>query len=252
MLLLLRSSFQRCHVKILQLQEWFPFVLSWKALTAPPGLRGQMDDWALLPLSSAAPQSVWMVQDCITFSGKHVTWDCKQRAKFAVYSRSKEFFFWFVCFFDNDAILFQWRGGWEIRIKEFTHCFQHSVKGTASGGRVSRACETLRLRVMYVLFSLQKQKEENKTKKTLTLSRLKGKPVELPPIARLQSHNSRRAGTHSRPAFTAGSRSLVWLCERVCVCEHKHAEPGGGCEKSVDVEPTGTWRTNAKQRDVKC
>lgn len=68
----------------------------------------------------------------------------------------------------------------------------------------------------------------------------------------LQSHNSRRAGTHSRPAFTAGSRSLVWLCERVCVCEHKHAEPGGGCEKSVDVEPTGTWRTNAKQRDVKC
>lgn len=37
---------------------------------------------------------------------------------------------------------------------------------------------------MFVLFSLQKQKEENKTKNTLTLSRLKRKPVEVPPIAR--------------------------------------------------------------------
>lgn len=86
---------------------------------------------------------------------------------------------------------------------------------------------------MFVLFSLQKQKEENKIKKTLTLSRLKRKPVELPPIARSNRTIADEQGHTHGPL-------LPRLCERVCVCEHKHAEPGGGCEKSVDVEPTGT------------
>lgn len=107
--------------------------------------------------------------------------------------------------------------------------------------------------VMFTLFSLQKPKEKNTTNKASTPWRLWREPVELPSIsgsnrtiADKQEHIQRLI---SPLAVESLVRLTVWAC--LCVCERKHAEPEGGCEKAADAESTGTSCTNAKQRDVK-
>lgn len=78
-----------------------------------------------------------------------------------------------------------------------------------------------------------------KQKKTLTLSSIKRKPVELPSIGCSNRTAADEQGRFHGPFLRLAVEALR---DRVCACvrERKHAEPGGGCEKSVDVGPTGT------------
>lgn len=157
-----------------------------------------------------------------------------------------------VCFLENDAILFNWRRGWEIKITDwpssgdYYSLFSAQCDEIPSGERyeywvcvrhicVSECCDCASCS-LYCLLKSRRKKKQNKQDFD-AIAALKG-TRRAASHQWFQSHNSRQAETHSEPGFTAGCRSLVRLCERVC--ERKHAEPEGGCEKAVDAEPTGT------------